>query len=240
MKAKLINIIKETATTNRFYFKPESKPFFQPGQFISLDLPIDEKPSRRIRHYSIANSPSQDTYELIIVKKPGGKGTDYLWKSPIGTEVNFDGPSGIMVMGENTKKNYIFICTGTGISPFKSMLEYIRENNIETGDIHLVFGTRDKNNILYYNEMIQLEKDLPQLKYHIILSREPWENKQGYVHSIYESIINNYFNQIRDNSYNGLDIEFFICGWKEMVKQAKTNLQNLGFDKKQIKIEIYE
>jgi CDP-4-dehydro-6-deoxyglucose reductase len=240
MKAKLINIFKETSTTNRFYLKPESKSFFQPGQFLSLDLPIDDKPSRRIRHYSIASSPAQDTYELIIVKKPGGKGTSYLWDSPIGTEIEFTGPSGIMTMGENTNKNYIFICTGTGISPFKSMLEYIREDNIKTGDIHLIFGTRDKNNILYYDEMIQLEKDLPQLKYHIILSREPWKNKQGYVHLIYEEIINNYFEQINNNSYNGLDIEFFICGWKEMVKQAKTNLQNLGFDKKQIKIEIYE
>jgi CDP-4-dehydro-6-deoxyglucose reductase len=240
MKAKLVNVVKETSTTNRFYLKPESKPIFKPGQFVSLDLPIDEKATRRIRHYSVANSPSQDTYELIIVKKPGGKGTDYLWNLPLETEIEFEGPTGIMVMGDDIKKNYIFICTGTGISPFKCMLEHIRENNIVTGDIHLVFGTRDKESILYYDEMIQLEKDIPQFKYHIILSREPWNGKQGYVHSIYEELIQNYFSQIEDGSYNGLDIEFFICGWKEMVKQTKTNLQELGFDKKQIKIEIYE
>lgn len=240
MKATLTDIIKETPTTNRFYIKPESKSIFKPGQFVSLDLPIDEKPSRRIRHYSVANSPSQDTYELIIVKKPGGKGTDYLWNSPVGTELEFTGPSGIMTMGEDTNKNYIFICTGTGISPFKCMLEYIRENNIQTGDIHLVFGTRDKESILYYDEMIQLEKDIPQFKYHIILSRETWNGKQGYVHSLYEELIQSYFNQIEDGSYNGLDIEFFICGWKEMVKDARAKLQELGFDKKQIKMEIYE
>lgn len=240
MTAQLISIEKETATTNRFYLKPIKKSNFKPGQFVSLDLPIDEKASRRIRHYSIANSPSQDTYELIIVKKPGGKGTNYLWNLPLGSEIKFTGPSGIMTMGEDTNKNYIFICTGTGISPFKCMLEYIRENNIQTGEIHLVFGTRDKESILYYDEMIQLEKDIPQFKYHIILSREAWNGKQGYVHSVYKELIQNYFTQIEDGSYNGLDIEFFICGWKEMVKQAKANLQNLGFDKKQIKIEIYE
>jgi CDP-4-dehydro-6-deoxyglucose reductase len=240
MKAILTNVIKETPTVSRFYLKPESKPYFKPGQFVSLDLPIDEKPSRRIRHYSIANAPSQDTYELIIVKKPGGLGTDYLWKSAIGTEITYEGPSGIMVMGDMTKKNYIFICTGTGISPFKSMLEHIRENKIETGDIHLVFGARNKESILYYNDMIQLEKDLPQFKYHIILSREPWNGNQGYVHTVYESILNKYFEQIENESYNNLDMEFFICGWKEMVKQAKSNLQSLGFDKNQIKIEIYE
>jgi len=240
MKAKLIDIVKETTTTNRFYLRPDSKPTFKPGQFVSLDLPIDEKPSKRIRHYSVANSPSQDTYELIIVKKPGGKGTDYLWNTSIGEEIEFTGPSGIMTMGEDTNKNYIFICTGTGISPFKSMLEHIKENNIETGDIHLVFGTRDKDSILYYDEMIQLEKNIPQFKYHIILSREEWNGKKGYVHLIYEQIIQDYFNQIEEGSYNGLDIEFFICGWKDMVKEARAKLQELGFDKKQIKIEIYE
>jgi len=92
MTAQLVNVEKETSTTNRFYLKPESKPSFKPGQFVSLDLPIDEKATRRIRHYSIANSPSQDTYELIIVKKPGGKGTDYLWNLPLGSEIKFTGP----------------------------------------------------------------------------------------------------------------------------------------------------
>jgi CDP-4-dehydro-6-deoxyglucose reductase len=88
--------------------------------------------------------------------------------------------------------------------------------------------------------MIQLEKDIPQFKYHIILSREEWNGKKGYVHLIYEQIIQDYFNQIEEGSYNNLDIEFFICGWKDMVKEARSKLQELGFDKKQIKIEIYE
>jgi ferredoxin-NADP reductase len=241
MIMKLTNIIKETENTSRFYFKPNGKFKFEPGQFISLDLPIDKKRLRRIRHYSIASSPSKEELELVIVKKPGGKGTKYLFDIPLNTEINLaQGPSGFMTLGENTNKNYIFICTGTGISPFKSMLEYIRENNIQTGDIHLIFGTRDKENILYYDEMIQLEKDIPQLKYHIILSREAWKGNQGYVHSVYEKIIQDYFNQIEEGTYNGLDNEFFICGWKNMVKEAKARLQELGFSEPQIKIEIYE
>ena len=41
-----------------------------------------------------------------------------------------------------TRKTSSLSVPGTGISPFKSILEYIKEENIETGDIHLVFGTR--------------------------------------------------------------------------------------------------
>jgi ferredoxin-NADP reductase len=33
---------------------------------------------------------------------------------------------------------------------------------------------------------------------------------------------------------------FYVCGWKDMVKEARANLMAMGFDKKQIKQEIYE
>jgi CDP-4-dehydro-6-deoxyglucose reductase len=203
-------------------------------------LPIDPRKSRGIRHYSIANSPNSEEVELVIVKKEGGKGTDYLWTLDVGDYIELGhGASGIMTI-DDYKKNFIFICTGTGISPFKSILEYIQEENIETGDIHLVFGTRREENILYFKEMQELVKTLPKLNYHIILSREPWEGRQGYVHEVYKEIIENYFQAMENGDYNELPLEFFICGWKDMVNEARKNLFEIGFDKKQVKVEVYE
>jgi ferredoxin-NADP reductase len=33
---------------------------------------------------------------------------------------------------------------------------------------------------------------------------------------------------------------FYLCGWAEMIKEAKHNLENLVFDKKQIRFESYD
>lgn len=241
--AKLYKIEDETKTTKRFYFEVVNldKLDFYPGQFISFEFPIDEKPSKRIRHYSIASAPSNDNkFEVIIVKKEGGKGTDWLWNQNIGVEILFTGPSGIMIMDENKKKNHIFICTGTGVSPFRSMLLDIKNNNIDTGDLILIFGTRDRESMLYYNEMRELETNLDNMRYLPILSREEIDGRKGYVHLLYKEIVNDYFKQMEEGTYNDLDVCFYICGWKDMVKEARTNLLDLGFDKKQIKQEIYE
>jgi CDP-4-dehydro-6-deoxyglucose reductase len=145
-----------------------------------------------------------------------------------------------MVMDDNKVKNHIFICTGTGVGPFRSMLLDIYHNKIKTGDLIIVFGTRDKQSMLYVEDMLYLEQELPQIKYLPILSREKINDRQGYVHEVYTEVVNDYFKQMEENSYNELDCVFYICGWKDMVKEARANLIAMGFDKKQIKQEIYE
>ena len=59
LKGKIIRITDETNDTKRFWVEvPEVDKFdFIPGQFITLDLPIHEKPDKRRRCYSIASSP---------------------------------------------------------------------------------------------------------------------------------------------------------------------------------------
>ena len=32
---------------------------------------------------------------------------------------------------------------------------------------------------------------------------------------------------------------FYLCGWRDMIKEARNNLKELGFDSKKIKLEIY-
>lgn len=241
--AKLYHIIDETPTTKRFFFEviDVKKLDFVPGQFISFEFPIHEKQSKRVRHYSIASAPNgNNLFEVVIVKKEGGAGTEWLWKQDIGVEIPFTGPSGILVMDSNKKKNHIFICTGTGIGPFRSMLWDIYNKQTPTGDLIVIFGTRDKQSMLYVDEMKDLQAKLPQMKYLTILSRELVDGKQGYVHEVYKEIVDNYFQQMENGTYNDLECCFYVCGWKDMVKEARTNLMDLGFDKKQIKQEIYE
>ena len=66
--------------TRRFWIQiPELEKFdFIPGQFVTLDLPIHEKPNKRIRSYSIASWPDgTNVVELVIVLLEGGLGTTY-------------------------------------------------------------------------------------------------------------------------------------------------------------------
>jgi CDP-4-dehydro-6-deoxyglucose reductase len=60
------------------------------------------------------------------------------------------------------------------------------------------------------------------------LSREEWEGDSGYVHDIYERLCNS-----KSPAY------FFLCGWKAMIDEAKLKILEMGYDKKDIHIELY-
>ena len=73
--SQITRIEQMTPTTRRFWLatKAEWDFNFQPGQFITLDLPIHEKRLKRWRSYSLAGGPSEKgDLELCIVKLEGG------------------------------------------------------------------------------------------------------------------------------------------------------------------------
>jgi CDP-4-dehydro-6-deoxyglucose reductase len=137
---------------------------------------------------------------------------------------------GKFVLPESIENELCFICTGTGIAPFRSMLFDLKKNPRPTGDIHLVFGTRTTRDVLYYDEMLALAKEMPQLKYHVTLSRETetWTGHRGYVHAVYEEL----FKDKRP-------ADFYLCGWKNMIDEARERIAAMGYDRKSVHFELY-
>ena len=105
-----------------------------------------------------------------------GLGTQYLFNEiKVGSELNFRGAQGVFILPENKDKDIFLICTGTGIAPFRSMINHIFLHQTAFNKIHLVFGCRWKKDLLYYEEMKELETKLPGFHYHPTLSREEWD-----------------------------------------------------------------
>jgi CDP-4-dehydro-6-deoxyglucose reductase len=229
---KVIRIENETADTKRYWIEvPELASFdFIPGQFVTLDLPIHEKVNKRWRSYSIASWPDgTNVFELVIVLDKRGLGTPYLFNEiKVGSDLTFRGAQGVFTLKEPLDKDIFMICTGTGIAPFRSMVNHIKNHNIPHQNIYLVFGCRTKDTLLYYNELTNLQNELPGFKYLPTLSREGWDGHTGYVHSIYESLC-----------AERKPANFFLCGWKGMIDEAKKRIMDMGYDKKAIHQEIY-
>jgi ferredoxin-NADP reductase len=235
-KGIVIKIKQETSSTRRYWIQiPELESFnFSPGQFVTLDLPIHEKKNKRWRSYSIASSPDgTNVIELVIVLLEGGAGTTYIFDEvKEGTELSLRGPQGVFVLPQTIDRDLFFICTGTGVAPFRSMLHHLRRYNIPHRNIYLIFGTRLVADCLYFDELKELEKDIDNYFYIPTFSRETREDsslRKGYVHSVYEEIIAN----------EKRAAFFYLCGWKNMIDEAKQRILALGYDKKDIHLELY-
>jgi ferredoxin-NADP reductase len=234
---KVIRIEDETTSTRRFWIEvPELASFdFKPGQFVTLDLPIAEKPNKRWRSYSIASWPDgTNIFELVIVLLEGGLGTNYLFNQvSVGSELILRGPQGVFVLPEPIDRDLFFICTGTGIAPFRSMTHFILDNNVPHQNIYLIFGCRLLCDGLYNKEMKELESKVESFSYIPTYSRENGDSsgiRKGYVHAVYEEII---------KTKPGNPAYFYLCGWKNMIDEAKQRIQALGFDRKAIHQELY-
>jgi len=233
--SKIVNIIQEGSNTRRFFLKVASDEIvdFEPGQFVTMDLPIHEKRLKRWRSYSIANGPDKtNVLEFCIVKLEGGAGTEYLFDEvEVGTEIRFKGPSGGFVLPKEIDHEMILVCTGTGVAPFRSMLQKIARDKIKHHGIHLIFGTRTKANILYRDELNALAKEIPNCTYTIVLSREDnWTGWKGHVHRVYEKLYRNPLSQRK----------FYLCGWSQMVDSAVEKIiLELGYEKSQVIYELY-
>lgn len=238
-KGIVIRIKEETPSTRRFWIQvPELESFeFKAGQFVTLDLPIHEKVSKRLRSYSIASWPDgTNVFELVIVLLEQGAGTTYLFNEiKEGSELNFRGPQGVFTLPDEIQKDLYLICTGTGIAPFRSMVHHILNEQIPHKDIYLVFGCRLLCDNLYGEELRSLEKQLEGFRYIPTYSREPegTEYRTGYVHAVYEEIIKN------KKYTQPASAGFYLCGWKNMIDEAKIRIQELGFDRKSIHQELY-
>lgn len=234
-------IVDESPTTKRFWLKVEGgRPDFIAGQFVTMDLPIHDKRLKRWRSYSIANAPDEvEELEFCIVHLEGGLASKYFFETvEVGTAIKFKGPSGAFYLKEPIEKDLVLICTGTGVAPFRSMIHDIINKKKSHKKIHLIFGTRYKEGILYEEEFSKLQETHDFFTYSVCLSREEnidkyavsYELHKGYVHEIYKE------HYKKSNS----EVAFYLCGWTAMIDQAVEGLMvDLGYQKEQIHYELY-
>ncbi|NOT37847.1 MAG: FAD-dependent oxidoreductase [Saprospiraceae bacterium] len=240
--AELIGSREETKGTNRFWFKIlHDKPLdYQAGQFFTFDLPTGEKRLDRWRSYTIANTfDNSNIIELIISYKKNGLASEYFFNEiNKGDKIKFKGPEGTFVLPDAKDHSIIMLATGTGLAPFRAMLQKIDKEKLHYNSLHLIFGTRKEKDILYYEELEDFAHFIENLHIDICLSREnklPKNTKNmhfhsGYIHPIYLNLDKKKIN----NS------TFMICGWNTMLDEAVANLiTKMNVDKKKIKLEMF-
>lgn len=222
-------------TTKRFWLEVEGVDSFdfKAGQFITMDLPIGERRNQRWRSYSIASAPDgSNVLELCIVHLDGGLASGWLFnEAKIGTSIKFKGPDGTFTLPESLENELVLICTGTGVAPFRSMIWEVFNQKIPHKGIHLIFGTRTADGILYKDEFESLAQKMPEFRYSVALSREEQKGyHHGYVHDIY----------LKNYEAKRPDVTFYLCGWTKMVDEAVANLiVKMGYERGHVKYELY-
>jgi ferredoxin-NADP reductase len=205
---------------------------FVPGQWLSVKAFTPEG-EEMTRAYSIASPPSENGHFAFCLNRvQDGFMSNYLCNLVPGAEIAFQGPFGDFIL-RPPLRDTVFIATGTGIAPFRSMLHWLlAESDRHLGrDFWLLFGARHEQDIYYREEFEQLSAGNANFHFLPTLSRgeAEWRGLRGYVQEHLSEIVG-----------ARADMHAYICGLDKMVKANRELLKSRGWDRTSIRYEKYD
>ena len=153
----------------------------------------------------------------------------FLFALQPGDMLPMKGPLGYFTWRESVKDS-ILVATGTGIAPFRGMVQCYLEAGGER-EITLVFGVRYERSLLYRSEFEELAARYPNFRLWPTLSRpeESWTGRHGHVQS-----------HVLEALGGRRDMDVYICGMKAMVNDMRQQLKEIGLERTQIIFEKYD
>ncbi len=186
---------------------------FTPGQHICVGPPN----GIHTREYSIYSSAEAPYIEILVKEVQNGLVTPVLKKLKAGDNVVVEEPVGYFGLNKKTmnEKKYLFIASGTGISPFHCMVKSNPELNYT-----IIHGVRNAS------EGYEKE-EYDQQRYILCSSRD----KSGQ----YAGRLTNYLLEMKLDK----ETEVYLCGNCNMIHDAYDILENKGIPNEQIHAEVY-
>ena len=217
-KAEISNVVSLTETEKLFHLyildKQERDAFtFLPGQFVMLEVPgFGEVP------ISISDSPTRSRLIELVIRE-AGLVTGVLHRAKPGAKVGIRGPFGSHFPMEKMKgHNVLLIAGGLGIAPLRAPIFHVTENRAEYEDVHLLYGTREPQQMIFRYQYEQW-RDIYGLDLHFIVEKpdETWDGEVGMI------------TQLLD----GLPVEMdktwaIVCGPPVMFKYVCNKLNGMG------------
>ncbi len=192
---------------------------FKPGQFISFEVPHPRTGRMVTRPYSVASSSTRsEVITLLFNLVPGGPGSAYLFSLKAGEETRFKGPAGHFYLREDPGRGLLFVATGTGIAPIRSMMLANAERP-DPRPTTLFWGLRSQRDLYHQEELAELTRRMPTLEAITTLSRpDPgWSGKFGRVLRLVEE---------RIESVKHLAV--YLCGNSAMIADVSALLRKKG------------
>src|SRR2546422_8811415 len=155
-RARLMRARMLSPTVRELVVVPlESKISFKPGQWVSLKLPVGERPPLT-RAYSMAE-PESSSGELVLVfdRVPSGLGSGYLSSVKEGDELILAGPYGSFTVPRSLTVDLVLVARFTGIVPIRCILRDLFEGPVSC-QVTLIYGSPTQMERIYHGELQEM------------------------------------------------------------------------------------
>jgi ferredoxin-NADP reductase len=205
---------------------------FRPGQYFFVTLPDvghhDEKGLRR--HITVVTSPNEKGVLGFATRMRESAFKRSLDELAVGTEVDVEAPKGAFVLPEDPSRPLVFVAGGIGITVFRSMLRYIREDHVHYR-VTLIYSNRDRESTAFLDELRELEQALPDFRLILTMTQDPgWEGET-------RKIDPQFFKDYLGSNLN--ELTFMVAGPPAMTEGVQHALEEAGVKEENVIAERY-
>jgi ferredoxin-NADP reductase len=201
---------------------------FEPGQWVSLKLPVGTRPPLT-RAYSMA-APVTPSGELTLVfdRVTHGLGSTYLFQLKAGEEVSLSGPFGNFVLPSSIDREIVFIARYTGLVPIRCMLKELYARRYR-GPVLLIAVAPAEEELLFHQELLSLAIIQPSFRYLPLVAAAGEQQAVDLTLPMLRPLL--------DGAEKVLPM---LCGTKGFVKSIRAHFVKAGYDRKEVKTETYD
>lgn len=241
-------IVKETDEVSSFYLKPQDGgkvQLHQPGQYISVKLPVNKLGFSQIRQYSLSCAPNQQEYRITVKREletstaPQGTISNALHSDyQAGSIIELSAPAGDFVL-DNEDAPVVLISGGVGITPMMSMLEHLHQS--QSGrTLWFVHACRSEQHRIFRSQIEKIQNSRPDWLFHLCVENsdvsmpasQPQDGQEKHIQM--PSLLDAQQNEdVKSNA------RFYICGPLPFMHTQYAALIQYGIASERIYMEAF-
>ena len=215
-----------------FIFSSDKRLAFQPGQYLEWTLGFPHADARgNRRSFTIASAPTETEVRLGVKFYP--KPSTFkraLGSMQPGDQIYAAQLAGNFVLPRNPNTKLAFIAGGIGITPFRSMIQYLLDQR-EPRDITMLYGNAEAQDIAYRDVFDTAERELGIRTVYAVASGSAPEPgmRAGFIDAA----------MIRAEVPDYKQRVFYISGPHAMVSRFQHMLRDMGVPRSHIKTDFF-
>ena len=232
LETELSQVINRAPGVKSFRFPINSANItYQAGQYFYITIKVNG--SDALHHFSFSSSPAETGYIEFTKRITDSEFSQTLDNVKPGAWALLEGPEGDFTLPDSADEysKLAFISGGIGITPLRSMMHYVKHNNLPY-QITLLYGNNTEADIIFHDEFNLLsQSDNIKIKHFLT----------GYSGNESENIIKGYIDKqaISQTIPDYPERLFYISGPPSMLNNIYHQLLKLKVPEKQVKIDAF-
>lgn len=244
-KVKLYLTLKRKYVINdnsvEFEFAPNRPLKYLPGQYMELTLPHERTDQRGSRRFlSLSSSPTEPYLKFAArFYDESSSFKASLIDIDQNTIITAGNLAGQFTLPEDTHYNLCFIAGGIGITPYKSMLQYIVDKNLPI-KVSLIYLVPTIEDIAYKDFFDKLNNSYANIAVYYIVKQPP-KDKKDLAHHYFglrlsRSNLGNFLPVKQANPHN---LMFYLSGSRSLVVSMREILFSANVSEANIKQDYF-